>query len=151
MALSVGEGDERRSVRAFARILGCSEAAARQSIARPPFSVKRGLSHEDASFGQFELISCDSVSVILTDQVIDGATQEYLDELYEELLRSPEFEVVALRIVSVPQTERGLNYIDQFVGNDPTWRTDELKVHRKKARIMRHWAEKIGGNVTVYG
>ncbi len=127
------------------------EAPARRLITWPPFSVKRGLSHEDASFGQFELISCDSISVILTDEVFDGATQEYLNDLYGRLLQSSEFEIVALRIVFMPRTERGLNFIDQFVGDAPGWQTDELRVHRKKARIMKHWATRLGGVVEFYG
>ncbi len=150
VALTIRDRHSRRVVRAVERILDIPDEDALRLVARPlPFPVKRGLSHADAAFGQFELISCDAISVILTDEVFDEATPEYLSELYEQLLQSPQFEVVLVHIDSIPQTERGNQYIDQFLGSDKSWRSDALKVHRKKALIMAYWGTKIGGQVTL--
>jgi hypothetical protein len=150
VALTISDRCSKRVVRAIERILDVPPEDARHLLARPlPFPVKRELSHADAAFGQFELISCDSISVILTDEVFDGATPKYLNELYGQLLQSPEFEIISLQVESIPETERGSQYIDQFLGNDDSWRSSVLKVHRKKALIMKYWGAKIGGVVTL--
>lgn len=147
--LSIGGTDNARVVRATARILGDSHDAARRLLMRAlPLPVKAGISFADASLGQFELISSDAVSVILNDKVFNGASQDYLKELYAQLLQSSEFEVVSLRVESIPCTDRGDEFIDQFLGDDDSWRSRALKLPRKKARIMEHWASKIGGLVT---
>jgi len=149
VVLSIYGHNNTHVVRAIKRILGTSEDAASRLLTRPlPFAVKAGLSYADASLGQFELISSDAISVLLNDEVFNEGAQEYLDQLYATLLQSSEFEIVAVRIQSIPSTDRGGEFIDQFLGNDDSWRSAELKLPRKKARIMEHWAKKIGGLVT---
>lgn len=148
--LSAAGDDNARVLRAVDRVLHDSQDAARRLLRRPlPLSVKAGLSYADALLGQFELISCDAVSVLLNDDVFNEALTSYLDQLYAELLESYEFEVVSLRIESIPSTDRGRDFIDQFVGNDDAWRAQVFKLPRKKARIMEHWAKKIGGRVAI--
>jgi hypothetical protein len=123
-------------------------AAQRVITRRLPCTVKATLSHADALLGQFELISSDAISVFLNDEVFNGASRKYLNELYSQLVQSPEFEIVSLNVESIPSTDRGNDFVDQFLGNDGAWRTEVLKLPRKKARIMEHWARKIGGHVT---
>ena len=152
VVLSIYGHDNTRIVRAINRILRTSQDAAHRLLKNPlPFAVKAGLLHADALLGQFELISSDAISVFLNDEVFNGASQKYLKKLYAELLQGlqgSEFEVVFLRIESIPSSDRGDEFIDQFLGTDDSWRSQVLKVPRKKARIMEHWANKIGGLVT---
>ena len=138
--------------RALARTLRISRADAcirlRCSLPTP---VTTGLSYGDAVLGQFELIACDAISVIIGDDVLRRASQQYLDDLYGQLLNSPEFDKVPLRIETIPRTDQGDDFIDQFLSDedDGIWRSQELIVLRKKARIMEHWARRIGGQVTL--
>ena len=150
--LSVYGDDNSRVVRAIKRIeRTSSEFSSRRPLTRGlPFAVTSGLSLADALLGQFELISSDAISVFLDDEVFNEATQRYLNELYAQLIQSPEFEVVRLRIEFIPATNRGEDFIEQFVGSDDSWRSHVLKLPRKKARIMEHWAKKIGGRVTCF-
>ena len=66
-----------------------------------PAPVKKGLSHPDAQTAQFELMSCDAVSVFVADEVVAQAPADYLADLYARLLKSEEFELVTVRIDSV--------------------------------------------------
>jgi len=150
--LSIFHHHNRRLARAFARILRISLMDARIRVGCPlPTPVKPGLSYNDAEVGQFELIACDAISVILDDDVFRGASQPYLNDLYDKMLNSSEFEEVPIRIESIPRTNEGDDFIDQFLSDedDDIWRTQELIVLRKKARIMQHWAANIGGAVSV--
>ena len=118
-------------------------------LARPlPIAVKSGLTYSDALLGQFELISADAISVFINDRVLDTASQEYLRQLYSQLLQSSEFELISLRIESIPSTKHSADFIDQFLGDDKAWQSQVLTLPRKKARIMEHWANKIGGCVS---
>ena len=125
---------------------------------KPPFPVviTNGLTIEEALFGQFELISCDSISVFLRDEIVSTGLDAYLLDLYYDLRHSHEFEVVTVHIRLVPHNEEGDRFLDQFLGIYRTnltarWKAVPAtkKVTRKKARIMAHWGAKMGVAVVV--
>ena len=97
------------------------------------------------SLTQFEFICVDSVSVFIEDQVLENASQDYLNDLYETLLQSSEFQPMRVHVVSVPPGNDGMRFLEQFFGG----RQLPIKqvVARKKARILEHWANKIGAEV----
>lgn len=140
--------DHARRVRAFERVLCTSSIDAEfQTTREPPFLVKRELTPAGALLAQFELICCDVVSVFVSDAVMSSADASYLGELYSGLVRSDEFEEVGVRLVSVPSHSAGRAWLDQFVGRDIPGFPYDMAATRKKARIMVHWAMKIGGRV----
>ena len=98
--------------------------------------------------GQFELICCDAISIFIADEVASGARKGYLADLYGSLLRSQEFAETTLRIESLPAGVRGEAFIDQFLGQSPDLPA-VLALSRKKARIIYHWASRIGAQVSL--
>ena len=137
-----------RRVRAFDRVLCTSSIDSEfQTTRKPPFIVRRELTPTGALLAQFELICCDVVSVFVSDAVMSSAEPSYLRELYCALARSDEFEEVGVRLVSVPSHSAGRAWLDQFVGRDIPGFPYDMAATRKKARIMAHWAMKIGGRV----
>jgi hypothetical protein len=143
-----GSGRE-RLLETVRRVLECSPQDALLVLAQPlPVPLKSGLAHEDALLGQFELACCDAISVFLADEVAAHGASDYLTDLYGRLLQSPEFEIVSMRLESIPENPQGEDFLRQFVGRTVRHFPIELKVLRKKARIMEHLAAKIGGRAT---
>jgi hypothetical protein len=143
-------GDASRLCQAVERIRGRSREDARRVVAHSlPVVVQRGLAQEDALLGQFELICCDDVSVFVADEVVAGASAGYMADLYATLLNSVEFATVDVRLESVPAGESGQQFIERFLGPVSLQLPAELTMMRKKARIMEHWARKIGGRLAV--
>ncbi|MBN1909765.1 MAG: hypothetical protein JW818_08500 [Pirellulales bacterium] len=135
---------------AIARVLHNTPESWDDAIRRPcPNVLDSALVLEDAMLGQFELICSGAVSVFLRDEVVIGATGSYLDDLYADLLQSPEFAEVMVSVVSLPPGDPGQRFVEQFLGPDPPSLPTSLRMPRKKARIMEHWATKIGGDVDV--
>jgi hypothetical protein len=145
-----------RIVRALGRIPGLSQRKVEYLMnSRCPVPVAASLSLGDAMLGQFELVCCDSISVFLRDGIAAAADSWYLLPLYRQFRQSREFQDVPVTISSVPETPSGERFIDQFLGeaegsgslayNFPL----QKYVMRKKARIMSHWAEKLGIDVVV--
>ena len=149
--LSIYRHDIEREIRAIQRILQTSNnVEARHLLGQPlPVRITEGLTHGDALLGQFELISCDSVSVFIEDDVVKSASQDYLDNLYQQLLSSDEFQEVLVQIDSLPANDQGNKFVDQFIGDSVQKFPSDLTTLRKKARIMQHWAAKIGGAVSL--
>lgn len=110
-----------------------------------PFIVRRGLTETEALEIQFELICVDSIAVFVGDEVVDNASRDYLVELYETLLHSSEFQPTRVEVSSIPLNDKGTQFLKQFFGQRqlPIYQL----VARKKARILRHWAAKIGAEV----
>jgi hypothetical protein len=131
--------DESRIKQALQR-LDCDRAC--------PCVVRRGLTLPDAYLGQFELICTDSISIFIDDEVVKTATAAYLSQLYSRLRRSPEFEPVAVRVHSVPDDDRGAWFLMQFFG-DAVFLPKDSILSRKKARIMRQWATKVGAAIAI--
>ncbi len=121
-----------------------------------PGPMVRGLSLSDALLGQFELICSDAISVFLRDEVVSSTPPEELLPLCARFLRSSEFEEVAVDVAAVPHNQAGNTFVNQFLGeSEYVWfrvrqdYTYEGRMMRKKARIMAHWAEKIGAKATI--
>lgn len=134
-----------RRVRAFDRVLQTSRIDAEiQTTRPPPFILSRDLTLSDAMLAQFELISCDIVSVFISDTVMSSADPQYLADLYGALIRSDEFAMVTRLVMSVPQDQAGDQFIRQFIGDERPIMPYTMLMTRKKARIMGHWATKIG-------
>jgi hypothetical protein len=119
-----------------------------------PQILARAMTLEDALLGQFELACCDSVSVFLRDEVVTAGDRGYLAKLYSDLLTGEEFGPTAIEIRAVPNDDRGRRFLDQFIGTREEWVQViglplRLRVMGKKARVMCHWARKIGADVRV--
>ena len=144
--------DQPRLVRAICRINGCGERDA-GVLARSaaPVTINAGLTEPEAIFGQFELICCDSVAVFVRSEVLTAPNQKgYLEFLFERVLQSPEFQPTRIEVFEVPATEAGEKFADQFLGSN----YGGNKVHEfslwapfKKARVMKHWASRVGARV----
>ena len=82
------------------------------------------------------------------------AEASYLKELFSKRCRNDEFRDATLSLEHVPRNEEGSRFLDQFLGlvgaeveiqRFPM----DLQVLCKKARIMAHWAGRIGAKVRV--
>ena len=138
-------GDHTRQTRAFDCVLHTSlDDAEFQTRRRPPFVVKGELTMADAMLAQFELACCDIVSVFISDGVLSTAEPSYLAELYGSLIHADEFDKVSLRVFSVPENAEGCVFVRQFIGDAVPLLPYDMIAMRKKARIMTHWAKKVG-------
>jgi hypothetical protein len=113
-----------------------------------PLVLRTGMSYEGVLQAQFELICCDSISVFIDDGVFLGASADYLLQLFAKLRASPEFELVSIQLDSVPARDRGMKFLKQFLGM-PRQLPFKAAFTRKKARIMKHWAERIGAALSI--
>lgn len=139
-----------RHLRAYHRVLGTTLDDASDHLKRAiPLVLKRKLSLSDALLAQFELICCDLVSVFVSDSVISNADPIYLSELWNSLKTGEEFETQRVTIHSVPDDSSGEDFLEQFVGAEVTNFPIDMEAMRKKARIMNHWANKIGAAILV--
>ena len=147
--LSIYRHQPDRLIRAIQRIRPDSREEAHARLnQKMPMSLKHGLTESDALLGQFELICCDAISVFIPDDVITFGTSEYLIDLYNNLLHSEEFSDTDVIVASIPDSESGTEFIDQFFGSfdkSPT----TVTVPYKKARIMTHWGSKIGADIQM--
>jgi hypothetical protein len=115
-----------------------------------PIVIAQRLTLDDATAGQFALSCCDCVSAFFEDDVVCDANAGYLEELSEAVMRSPEFEPVTVRLISIPSDELGRRFSWQFLGAAVGIATPaEIEVHRKKARLMAHWAEKCNVRIEI--
>ena len=76
--------------------------------------------------------------MIIADEVVVAASADYLTDLYAKLQRIDEFELVDVRIESIPKDRKGQEFCNRFLrGQTPT--VPAITQHmRKKARIMQH-------------
>jgi hypothetical protein len=109
-----------------------------------PLVIVSSISYGDAMLGQFELICADSISVVLRDEVASEGEPDYLENLFQMLRKSQEFETISVTLLKIPQNDHGNNFCDQFLGGVNVLPPISFTTTQKKARIMRHWAEKIG-------
>lgn len=141
--------DHHRLVRAVSRINDCSGSVAEALLRRPlPVTINPDLEFGDAQLGQFELVCCDAVTAIVSSEVLEQGDKDYLNSLFERVSESAEFKPCPLTIIDLPPSEDGRKFADQFLGSEP----DHLQGVRvdvpfKKARIMKHWADRIGARV----
>lgn len=144
--------DHQRLIDATAQINKCGRQDATLLTSRnTPVVINPGLTEGEALWGQFELICCDSISIFLRSEVIEQNDKSYLYPLFEKVLESAEFKPVAVAITHVPNTEMGKKFVGQFLGESSA--VNELplflKIPFKKARIMAHWAERVGAQLKL--
>ena len=147
--------DEQRLVRAIGRINQGSQAEA-MVLARwaLPTRINSNLTQEEALWGQFELICCDSIALFVRSEVLSARHKgNYLADLFQQVLESPEFQEAKLDIFDVPETDLGHKFVDQFLGSPTLNRRHftnlSVWVSNKKARIMKHWAVKVGAQIRL--
>jgi hypothetical protein len=154
-ALVMGhKGNSReRLIRAVCRINDCSQSVALSLIALPlPVTVNLDLTEEDAILGQFELVCCGAISAVVRSEVAGAADREYLGRLLKQVERSPEFKPTCVQIDHLPLTEAGQRFADQFLGLDAmeldvSGLPRRFSMPAKLARIIKHWAARIGAEV----
>ncbi len=106
---------------------------------------------------EFELVCCDAVAAFIRSEVLlEPGQKDYLDALFQKVLHSPEFKPTRIDVLEVPATEAGEMSMDQFLGDPAPGEKrpiDEfsLWVPYKKARIMKHWADRVGAQIHCYG
>ncbi len=147
--------DRKRLVRAICRINECGESEADELSHHPlPVAINTDLSQGDALWGQFELICCNTIGVFVRSEVVEQSDGRYIQSLFQTVLHSPEFKPVRVRVVNVPLTEAEKTFMDQFLGIATPGLKDlafpfGIEVPFKKARIMKHWAGRIGAQLQI--
>ena len=117
-----------------------------------PFVIRQGLSLDDAIAGQFALACCDCASAFVRDNIVATLADPDFAELFSELSGSPEFNLVDVKIVSIPSNDAGRRCLWQFLGLAVgVALPQKLRAMRIKARLLKHFAEKIGGVVEFDG
>jgi hypothetical protein len=110
-----------------------------------PFVVAQEMTLDEALAGQFALACCDCISAVVRDEVICGASRDYLNSLNKQVKESSEFEMVGVTITQIPHTEEGRRFCWQFLGLAAGMAVPAARqFFRKKARLMQHWAERCG-------
>ena len=145
-------GDQRRLIGAVAEIKKCSESNARATVSRElPLTLDPGLTEGEALWGQFQLICCDAISIFIRSEVLVQNERGYLWPLYQKVLHSPEFSPVRVKLNKVPPTESGEKFLEQFLGDFSSTSALPLtlSIPFKKARIMEHWATRIGAQLKL--
>ena len=144
--------DYQRLVQAIVEINKCSQKVAAIMAGRQtPFTINADLTEEEALWGQFELISCNAVSIFLRSEVIAQNDESYLGPLFKKVSESSEFRPTIVSIIQVPATESGDKFLDQFLGGSEKKRIFPvtLSIPYKKARIMEHWAARVGARMRL--
>jgi hypothetical protein len=144
--------DHDRLVRAICRINECDEPeAVKLAAQRTPVRINSDLSEGDALWGQFELICCDAVSIFIRSEVLDQMDLAEFQSLVQKTSQSTEFQPTTVTITEIPRTESGLSFVDQFLCSFEPEKVagfpSTLIVPFKKARIMEHWATRIGAKL----
>ncbi len=145
--------DQSRVLRAVHRVNDCDESVAAKLLkGRLPLLVNRDLSYHDALLGQFEFVCCDAIAIFIASEVVTLAEPSYLRELFKTIRGSLEFAETTVAIRSIPDTDDGRRFLDQFVGSDSPEMISkcfprDVSALWKKARIMAHWASRIGAIV----
>jgi len=141
-----------RLIDAIVQINKCSRSEA-DILARreTPVTINYDLTEEEALWGQFELICCDAIGIFLRSEVIAQNDKTYLWPLFKKVLESSEFKPTNVSIVEVPKTESGEKFVEQFLGVVPEkWIFPvTLTMPFKKARIMEHWAGRVGARMRL--
>jgi hypothetical protein len=145
--------DHERLVRAICRINECPAMDAIKLASSPmPITVDPGLTEAEALYGQFELICCDAVAVFIRSEVMEQSEPAYIQSLLHTVQQSPEFKRTRVEILEIPGNDAGERFADQFLGGK-RYQQDErsgrfsVVVPFKKARIMRHWARRVGARI----
>jgi hypothetical protein len=109
-----------------------------------PFIVARQLTLDDAIAGQLALACCDCVSAFIRDELIEEQTTEVFRQLYREVMKSREFQLVDVRVNHFPQTDVGRHICWQFFGlASGITCPATFRMYRKKARMFKLWARQL--------
>jgi hypothetical protein len=144
--------DHQRLVEAIVQINKCSKSEAVVLARREtPVTINPDLTEDEALWGQFELICCDAISIFLRSEVVEQNDRGYLWPLFKKVLESSEFKPATVSIERVPVTEPGEKFVEQFLGGVPVKRVFPMRftVPFKKARIMEHWAGRVGARLRL--
>lgn len=140
-------------IRAICRINECSESEASKLACQPaPLTIHSDLTQEEALFGQFELICCDAIGVFIRSEILEQNDKSYIQTLFQTVQQSPEFMPTKIDVLEIPATESGERFVDQFLGAPLPGQKRRVSrfsvwVPFKKARIMNHWATRIGARI----
>jgi len=117
--LAIERQKHNRVVQTLCQIFGVSLGTAHHILDilanEQPKVLKHGLSYPDALMGQFDLVCCDCISVFLADEVVEQAPKNYLSDLYSQLRQSSEFEIIHVRIESIPKNQQGEAFLSKSV------------------------------------
>lgn len=117
---------------------------------RMPLVVCRGLTLDDALAAQAAFACCDSITAFVRDELADQMMPVDYAILLSEIEFSPEFQPLRLRIETMPQTQPSQRFNWVFFGMAVGLELPvEVVAYRKKARLMQHWAQHIGGRISV--
>jgi len=144
--------DHQRLADAIIEVNKCSKPDATLLACRStPITINPDLTEEEALWGQFELICCDAISIYLRSEIIEQNDRSYLWPLFKQVSESSEFKPATVSIAQVPATESGNKFLEQFVGSSATARAFPmiLTIPFKKARIMEHWATRVGAEMKM--
>ena len=115
-----------------------------------PFVIARGLTVADALVGQLALACCDCITAFVADEHIRDDNTLFLQRLLLEVSASPEFESVPVRLDVIPDTEASKRFCWQFLGNALGCKLPAtFEFYRKKVRLMKHWAGRVGVRMEV--
>jgi hypothetical protein len=144
--------DHQRLVDAVIEINKCSHTDATVLANRStPVTINPDLTEEAALWSQFKLICCDAVSIYLRSEVIEQNDRSYLVPLFKKVSESSEFRPTTVSVTQVPATESGNKFLEQFAGSLAMGRVFPmtLTIPFKKARIMEHWATRVGAEMKM--
>lgn len=111
-----------------------------------PFIICRGLAIDEATAVQADLICTDTITVFVEDPIVEHVDREQLIRLTAPFRAAREFETVTVCVEHLPDDDRGTRFLQRFFGRHlPA--PAIVRATRKKARLMREWAERIGGAV----
>jgi hypothetical protein len=142
--------DRQRLIEAIVAINTCSESSAAILADRAtPVTINPGLKEEEALWGQFALICCDAISIFIRSEVVEQNGSSYLWPLFKKVLDSSEFRPSTIRISEVAETESGDKFLEQFFGSSVLKSAFPMTLTSpfKKARIMEHWAARVGAQM----
>jgi hypothetical protein len=140
----------RRIEKALRRVCALSEGEVDELLSQElPINLKHGLSYSDAAIDQFELLACDALAFIIPDRVVQDPEPGYLDDLYENLASSADFELVEVAVTTLPAGPKALEYLDLFLGDVTADASITRRMMRRKALLMKIIADRIGGQVRI--
>ena len=92
---------------------------------------------DDAVAGQLALACCDCISAFVHDAIVRSENATYLEQLFNDVVGSAEFEQVPLTLRFLLSTDEGQRFCWRFLGAaTPEAVPMTLNVYRKKARMM---------------
>jgi len=140
----------RHSEKVICGVCALSEGEVDELLSRElPINLKHGLCYSDAAIDQFELLACDALVFIMPDRVVQDPEPGYLDDLYEDLASSTDFELVEVAVTSLPAGPKALEYLDLFFGDVTVDASVPRRMMRRKALLMKIIADRIGGQVRI--